>query len=240
MSRGGGWYYSAVNFCSQLYGSQLARGDDYSQLHPTISICFVNGRRFPERSTYHRRFRLFDPSDPLLLTEDLDMHLLELFNFERALEELRNRLDFWLYFLKNGVALDADALPTPLDTQELRQAMEVLKMFSQDEMARELYEVRLRAERDAKMREREVNQARAQLVESQQLRAEAQELQADAQQRDAEAERETLQELAHRIRSCERLVGRPVTDTTERLPRGAQGLRALADQLERQLPSRVS
>ena len=122
------------------------------------------------------------------------MHLLELSNFERSLAELRNPLDFWLYFLKNGETLDADALPSPLDTRELHQAMEVLKMFSQDELARELYEGRLKAKRDEKMREREVSRAlaelsemRHQLAEAQQLRTEADQQAADARQQAADA-----------------------------------------------------
>ena len=153
-------YYWAL-----LYRSQLARGDDYSQLCPTISICFVNGRMFADQRNYHHRFQLLDPTDSLVLTEDLDIHVLELVNFQHRLENLSSPLDFWLYFLKNGVTLDADELPAPLDNRELRQAMEVLKMFSQDEMSRELYEGRLKAERDAKMHYVDAQRAQAQLTE---------------------------------------------------------------------------
>jgi hypothetical protein len=32
----------------------------------------------------------------------LEIHVLELPNFERSLVDLREPLDFWLYFLKNG------------------------------------------------------------------------------------------------------------------------------------------
>lgn len=140
-------------YWSRLYGTQLMRGDDYSQLCPTISICFVNGLLFSDRATYHRRFQLFDRKCPQFLTDDLEIHIIELPNFDRPLEELRKPLDLWLYFLKNGVELDADSLPAPLDTDDLCQAMGVLKMFSQDEMARELYEGRLKAWRDARMLE---------------------------------------------------------------------------------------
>ena len=34
-------------YWSKVYGQQLAQGDDYTVLRPTISICFVNGVLFP-------------------------------------------------------------------------------------------------------------------------------------------------------------------------------------------------
>ncbi len=49
------------------------------------------------------------------------------------------------------------------------------------------------------------------------------------------AERETRQELAHRVRLCERLLRRSLTDTTELLQRDALVLRELANDLERRL-----
>jgi predicted transposase/invertase (TIGR01784 family) len=43
-------------YWARLYSQQLLRGDGYHQLCPTISICFVNGRLFPEGEAYHRPF----------------------------------------------------------------------------------------------------------------------------------------------------------------------------------------
>ena len=170
------------------------------------------------------------------------MHLLELPNFQRDLKGLSSPLDFWLYFLKNGVTLDADQLPAPLDTHELRQAMEVLKMFSQDEMARELYEGRLKAKRDAKMWEMDRHQALAKMAEAEQRQAEAEQRQAEAEQlrakaeqRGMDAERKVQQELACRIQLCERLLRQSVTDTAELLQRDPHQLRELAGRLEQAL-----
>jgi predicted transposase/invertase (TIGR01784 family) len=184
-------------YWSQLYGSQLTSGDDYSLLNPTISICFVNGRLFPGRSAYHRRFRLLEQGGAQPLTDDLDIHLLELANFRHGKDNLVQPLDFWLYFLKNAVNWDADVLPPQVDTLELREAMEVLKVFSQDEMARELYEGRLKAQRDARMRENDarraavaLSEARKELAAVQQQRAEAEQQRAEAEQQRAEAEQQ--------------------------------------------------
>jgi len=86
-------------------------------------------------------------------------------------QDLRTPLDLWLYFLKNGDRLDADALPEPLAAPSVCQAMEVLKMFSQDRMERELYEGRLKARRDAQARTNEIERTQAEL---QRTRAESQ------------------------------------------------------------------
>ena len=250
-------------YWSLLYDSQLVRGDDYSQLRPTISICFVNGSVFSDTGNYHHRFRLRDPTDTLVLTDDLDIHVLELVKFQQTVENLNSPLDFWLYFLKNGASLDADALPAELDTRELQQAMEVLKMFSQDEMARELYQGRLKAERDARMYRvdaelalAELTEARQQRLEEEQRRSEAeqqrmaaeqqrmaaeqQRMAAEQQRMAAEqqrmaAEQQTLRELARRIQLCERLLGRPVTDTNTLLGRTISVLRQMADEVEQEL-----
>ena len=36
-------------YWSKIYSQQLAEGDDYTRLRPTISICFVNGVLFSGR-----------------------------------------------------------------------------------------------------------------------------------------------------------------------------------------------
>ena len=46
-------YYWAL-----LHSRQLEEGEDYTQLRPTISICFVNSVLFAEVSDYHLCFEL--------------------------------------------------------------------------------------------------------------------------------------------------------------------------------------
>jgi hypothetical protein len=218
----------------------------------------------PDRLRYHRRFRLVDVEGPLVLTDHLQIHVLELPNFELALADLREPLDFWLYFLKNGKELDADELPEPLNRVELQRAMEVLKMFSQDRMERELYEGRLRAKRDALTQEMALRVAMEQVAESERQRIEVQQrldtatmqrdaatMQRDAaaMQRDAaatqrdeaatqrdEAVRQASKSaLAGQIQLCERLLGRDGTDSADLQQRDEETLRATADRLEREL-----
>jgi predicted transposase/invertase (TIGR01784 family) len=219
-------------YWSRIYAQQLAAGDDYTRLRPTISICFINGEFFPGRAEHHTYFRLLDATGQLCLTNDLAIHVLELPKFTRTLAELRTPLDFWLYFLENGAGLDADALPGTMDTPELRKAMGVLKMLAQSDLERELYEGRLKAKRDLQTLETMRRAAEAEL----------QQAQADRQRAEAESQRlevELRRELTERISLCQRLLRQPVTGGNELLGRSVDELREQAERLEREVTAGI-
>lgn len=50
------------------------------------------------------------------------IHLIELPKFRKALADLETARNFWLDFLKNGEALNADALPEDLGRGEIRSS----------------------------------------------------------------------------------------------------------------------
>ncbi|MCY2987429.1 MAG: Rpn family recombination-promoting nuclease/putative transposase [Planctomycetota bacterium] len=219
-------------YWSKIYSQQLAEGDDYTRLRPTISICFVNGVLFTDGAEHHTRFRLLDATGQLCLTDDLVVHVIELPKFTRTLAELRTPLDFWLYFFKNGAELDADALPEPMDKPDQRKAMGVLKMLAQSDVERELYEGRLKAKRDLQtletMRhtlETQRDQWQRQAIESQQR--------IDAVTR----ERDEARKLAfvREIQLCQRLLKLAISGTDELLVRSAEELQEQAERLERAL-----
>jgi predicted transposase/invertase (TIGR01784 family) len=227
-------------YWAKVYGQQLSEGDDYTVLRPTISICFVNAVLFPDRPEYHTCFRLLDPTGEVCLTEDLVIHVIEIPKFNKTLAELETALDFWLYFLKNGAGLDADALPGELEQQPgLRKAMGVLKMLAQNDMERELYEGRLKAKRDLQTLE-----TMRQTVESQrdkwQQRYEAANREREAANREREAaHRELKRELAERIGLCQRLLRRPAPQVDELLARSLEELREQAERLEREVTEKI-
>lgn len=130
----------------------MQTGQDYRLLNPTISICFVDGVLFPGVADYHLSFRLLDPLSGVVLTDHLSIHFFELPKFQRRPEELATPLEAWLYFLRSAEGLDPAALPGPLDTPEIRRAMEALTMLSQVDLQKEIYEGRLKALRDERMR----------------------------------------------------------------------------------------
>jgi predicted transposase/invertase (TIGR01784 family) len=230
-------------YWAKVYSQQLSAGDDYTGLRPTISICFVNGVLFPERAEYHTCFRLVDRTGEVCLTEDLVMHVIEIPKFNKKLAELETPLDFWLYFLKNGEQLDADALPTELDREPgVRKAMGILKMFTQNDMERELYEGRLKAKRDMQTLETQRRTLEVQRDHWQQQydvanrEREAANRREDLANREREqAHREVKRQLAERISLCQRVLRRSISPADELQDRSAEELREQAERLEREL-----
>jgi predicted transposase/invertase (TIGR01784 family) len=136
-------------YWSNTYGGQLKVGQDYGQLRPVISICFLDGILFPHSDAYHLRFGLLETTSHFPFTEDLDLHLFQLPNFTKSADELASDLDLWLYVLNNGKGLDLGKLPRNLRVAEVEEALEALAMLTQDRRQREIYEAREKARRDA-------------------------------------------------------------------------------------------
>jgi len=122
------------------------------------------------------------------------MHVLEIPKFHQALGELQEPLDFWLYFLKNGEELDADTLPVPLDTPEIRRAMEILKMLAQNDLERELYEGRLKAKRDLQTLE-----TLRRMLETRNRELEARSSELEARSSELEAKSSTLEAKSNEL-----------------------------------------
>lgn len=215
---------------------------------------------FRQRATFHSAFRLLELGSQVCLTEHQELHLLEIPKFHREIEDLREPLDFWLYFLKNGKDLDADAVPGPLDRPEIRKAMEVLKVFSQSELERDRYENRikgqrdlmaLKRERDEAVRERddskrELEVGKRELEDSLRRLEEAEQARKDAARKLEEAilqqdlTRQELiragkQSLISRIQLCQKLLGQSQATCDQLMGESLDSLQALADQWERQL-----
>lgn len=135
-------------YWSRLYHQQLQQGEDYYALNPTISISFLDHVLIEGTSDHHLRFRLLEETRHLPLTEDLDFHFLQLPNFTKSAAELTSGLDIWLYFLQNAEKMDTEQLPQALQKPLVVRALEELKMLTQDELERERYESRRKAQLD--------------------------------------------------------------------------------------------
>lgn len=141
-------------YWARCHQDQLHEGEAYPALRPTIAVCFVDTPLFRELDDYHLIFELRERRHHTLFTDQLELHILELPKFNKQVGELATPLDRWLYFLRHGAELDAQAVPESLDVPEVRWALGDLFMISRTDPERELYEARLKAWRDeAAMRE---------------------------------------------------------------------------------------
>jgi predicted transposase/invertase (TIGR01784 family) len=195
-------------YWAKLYVGQLGSGENFADLRPAVSISFLDSRRFSD-DLYHHRFRLRDDGGGVVLTDHLEIHVIELPKFGLEAGALTTGLDVWCYFLQHGEELDTEKLPPALDVPPVRRALEVLTVTSLNSHERELYEGRLKARRD---RAAEMQDARE------------------------EGESEGLRkgELIGRIRTLEELLGLPVT-ARDNLARMTDAEREeLADRLRQQ------
>lgn len=134
-------YYNCVN-----YVQQLGSGDPYYVLRPAISICVLDGVLFPTAPEYHLSFRVRCDQRDLVLSDDLEFHLLELPKFQPPSDNVRAlpRLEKWLYFLLRAKHMDAAELAAQLDEEQYREAVGVLEMIARTPEERRLYDARMK------------------------------------------------------------------------------------------------
>jgi len=75
----------------------------------------------------------------------LEIHILQLEQFEQSPDTLTEPLQEWLYFLKHGDELDPEQLPKPLNRPTIRHAAEELAMITKRDPEKERYVSRRKA-----------------------------------------------------------------------------------------------
>ena len=142
-------FYNALN-----YVRQLNAGDRYFDLRPSISICVLNRVLYRKTPEYHLSFRLRCDQQPLVFTDDLIFHTLELPKFERSKAEISgcSAIEKWLYFLKHAEHAEAGDLIRKLGDPEFEEAVGVLNMISRSPEERQFYEARIKFLHDEEAR----------------------------------------------------------------------------------------
>lgn len=90
-------------YWARLHGYQLKKGDDYNKVRKTISIVIMgeNLKSLKNIEEYHTKWRLREEEHKdLILTEDMEIHILELEKMKRVSNK-KDELRLWLLFLDN-------------------------------------------------------------------------------------------------------------------------------------------
>ena len=125
---------------AKAYDQQLEEGEPYAALRPVIMVCFLNDILFDDNSgQFHSCFRLIDQASGRQLSDQFEIHIIELPKFNKTLEELVSDLDCWTYFLKHGSQLELDQLSPQLLNAGIAQAVKGLIMVSLDNQKRHEY-----------------------------------------------------------------------------------------------------
>lgn len=135
----------SLYYWAKMYEGQLAEGEPYRNLKKTITISIIDFEYLPTEN-FHSVFRLREDAEGFVLTDNLEIHFLELPKLESEHQETNDLLVKWLLFLKaeSETKLEELAMSEPT----IRKAINVLEFLSQDAEARRLYELREKALKD--------------------------------------------------------------------------------------------
>jgi len=172
-----------------IISQQLQSGQEYNLLKPVYSIWLLADNLLPG-DDYAHEYKLQDRLGRTLA--DLGgIHLLELKKF--SAERVETEEQRWLKFFKDGEKLDDTALPDWMNTDEMRQAMNTLKLFSEKERDYFAYQARqdfLREQRTIQIEREEDRQEKERLrQELEQAQREKQAALQEQQSMQAEIER---------------------------------------------------
>jgi predicted transposase/invertase (TIGR01784 family) len=155
-------YYVCVT-----YVDQLQEGQQYTELRPSISICVLAGAMFSEVPQLHLEFRLREMSSGVILTNDVQVHILQLNHLQITEEMLYNAtpIERWAWFLRNVENLSVEDVARLFPDPEFSEAAGVLQMIAQTPEELMEYRARLKYQRD--------EMARAEAIETAKLAHEA-------------------------------------------------------------------
>jgi len=143
-----------VFYAADTYVRPLPEGQNYNALQPSISICVLAGSLFRHPAKLHLDFRLREKSLPLTLTDDLQIHFLQLSHLEITADTLDNAtpVERWCWFLCHADELTTDQVAQLLPDQEFAEAAGVLEMIARTPDQLREYNARLKAQRDEEAR----------------------------------------------------------------------------------------
>ena len=132
-------------YWSQMYQS-LRKGEDYENLTRSITINLLNFRLLPQENA-HNMYGLYDIASGHRLTEDLEIHFLEIPKFHvKSVKEMK-RLEKWLAYFSNKLD-ERETEELAMSEAAISEAIRAEQVFMQSDVERWQYEQREKALRD--------------------------------------------------------------------------------------------
>ena len=135
----------SLYFWSRMYSGQIGSGERYYDLCKTISINVLNFNFLPEEH-YHNVYQILNINTHTMLTDDLEMHYIELKKYN---QQFSNVLDRWVNFLQKADGYTQNNLPDQLQQiPYIKKAVDTLDYMNFTYEEREEYEAKLKFLRD--------------------------------------------------------------------------------------------
>lgn len=137
-------------YWSKVYAEELKEGEDYKELKKTIGIVIIDYelKELREIEELGIKWQIRDSqSGKKLLTEDLELYILEIPKAKRKLEkEKENKIAQWMAFLDNPNSKEVSEIMGK--NKNIKNAMEELEEMSEDEELRRVAELKEKYIRD--------------------------------------------------------------------------------------------
>jgi len=137
----------SLYYWSGLYHDQLGEGQKFNDLHRAITINILEFNWFKDDTErYHKTFHIREDGTGDLLTEDLEIHFLEIVKARDLKRKPKDTLESWLAYLNNleGEVMEAIAVENP----SIKKALTLEQAFMQNKQERRIYELREKARLD--------------------------------------------------------------------------------------------
>ena len=125
-------------YWARLFSKGIKKGEDYGKLEKTIAILITNEKieKF-EKLKYHTEWKIFETENKKeILTDKLEIHIIELEKIEERNQESNDKLLDWLYFLINPNSRRVKEKMA--ENEELKEAKEKLDKITEDERMQQL------------------------------------------------------------------------------------------------------
>ena len=135
-------------YWSRLYSRKIRKGGEYKELPKTIVILISNFRiKELGIEDYYTKWQIMEATRKIVLTEKLELYIIELPNIIGK-EEKNDKLLDWLYFLENPKSERVEK--NMGENKELKRAVKELNKISEDEKMQRIAELREKAILDEK------------------------------------------------------------------------------------------
>ena len=125
-------------YWARLFSKGIKKGEDYEKLEKTIAILITNEKieKF-EKLKYHTEWKIFEKENKKeILTDKLEIHIIELEKIEENNQESNDKLLDWLYFLINPNSRRVKEKME--ENKELKEAKEKLDKITEDARMQQL------------------------------------------------------------------------------------------------------
>ncbi|MBB6019762.1 putative transposase/invertase (TIGR01784 family) [Paenibacillus sp. JGP012] len=135
-------------YWSEMYFHQIKKGENYNLLKKCVTINILNYSCL-DNERYHNVFHLREDHTGISLTDDIEIHVMELTKLEQHAVPLeQGGLVNWLLFLKGIDTSNWEVLA--MNEPMLKKAMDTLEFLSHDAATRMAYDARMKALSDEK------------------------------------------------------------------------------------------